>query len=360
MTTLLACGIIGKEERCGTPRTPRTPETGDSMRFNRLDLNLLVALDALLSEKSITRAGRRLNLSQSAASGALARLREYFEDELLVPVGRNLVLTPLAVSLADAVRDVLLQIQRTIEIKPAFDPATATREFRIFASDFVSTVLLGEVGRRISVEAPGISIDISPTTSTPAEQLERGDVELVILPKKFMSDSQPTELLFEETYTCIVWTGNDVVGDTLSLEQYMGLGHVSSRFGTSLASFEESFLKDSGYDRRIEVSTTNFTSLPHFVIGTNRIATMHTRLARTLACYYPIRLLAPPIEFPKLEMCMQWNRFLDQDPSHVWLRRLLLEIAGAGPGKGELSASTDHSSEGVVQALPRQRLSACA
>ena len=303
------------------------------MRFNRLDLNLLVALDALLGEKSITRAGHRLNLSQSATSGVLSRLRDYFKDELLVPVGRNLVLTPLAASLVEPVREVLLQIQRTIEIKPEFDPQTATREFRIFASDFVSTVLLGEVCRRISLEAPGISIAISPTTATPAEQLERGEVDLVILPGKYMSESQPTEILFEETYTCIAWTGNDLVGDTLSLDQYMALGHVSSRFGTSVTSFEERFLKDSGHHRRIEVSTTNFTSMPHFVIGTNRIATMHTRLARTLANYYPIRLIAPPVDFPKLQMCMQWTRFLDQDPSHQRLRGLLLEIARAEPGE---------------------------
>lgn len=323
------------------------------MRFNRLDLNLLVALDALLSEKSITRASRRLNLSQSATSGVLARLRDYFKDELLVQVGRNLVLTPLAASLVEPVRDVLLQIQRTIEIKPEFDPASATREFRIFASDFASTVLLGEFGRRISADAPGISIEISATTSTPAEQLERGEVELVILPSKFLSETQPTALLFEETYTCIVWTGNQLVGDSLSLDQYMQLGHVSSRFGTSLTSFEESFLKDSGYDRRIEVSTTNFTSIPHFVIGTNRIATMHTRLARMLACYYPIRLLAPPIAFPRLEMCMQWNRFLDRDPSHIWLRRMLLEIADAEPGRNKAAAPAAQ-----VLPLPRERMSA--
>lgn len=335
----------------------RAYNTGDIMRFNRLDLNLLVALDALLSEKSITRASRRLNLSQSATSGVLARLRDYFKDELLVQVGRNLVLTPLAVSLTEPVRDVLLQIQRTIEIKPEFDAATATREFRIFASDFVSTVLLGELGRRIGAEAPGISIDISPTTSNPAEQLERGEVELVILPRKYMSESQPTELLFEESYTCIVWTGNTMVGDTLSLEQYMGLGHVSSRFGTALTSFEEHFLKDSGYDRRIEVSTTNFTSLPHFVIGTNRIATMHTRLARMLACYYPIRLIAPPIAFPKVEMCMQWNCFLDRDPSHIWLRQLLVEIARAEPSDGAAAAPREPAPMGQVHPLPRRRMS---
>ncbi|MEX5748047.1 LysR family transcriptional regulator [Massilia sp. X63] len=328
------------------------------MRFNRLDLNLLVALDALLSEKSITRASRRLNLSQSATSGVLARLRDYFKDELLVPVGRNLILTPLAVSLTEPVRDVLLQIQRTIEIKPEFAPATATREFRIFASDFASTVLLGELGRRISEDAPGISIEISATTSTPAEQLERGEVELVILPSKFLSESQPTAPLFEETYTCIVWTGNKLVGDSLSVDQYMQLGHVSSRFGTSLTSFEESFLKDSGYDRRIEVSTTNFTSIPHFVIGTNRIATMHTRLARMLACYYPIRLIAPPIAFPKLEMCMQWNRFLDRDPSHLWLRKMLLEIADAEPARNMSATAMATAPAGQVHPLPRQRMSA--
>jgi len=328
------------------------------MRFNHLDLNLLVGLDALLSEKSTTRASRRLNLSQSATSGVLARLRDYFKDELLVPVGRNLVLTPLAVSLIEPVRDVLLHIQRTIEIRPEFDPATASREFRIFASDFVSTVLLGELGRRISAEAPGISIDISPTTSNPAEQLERGEVELVILPRTYMSELKPTELLFEESYTCIVWNNNTLVGDKLSPEEYMALGHVSSRFGGALTSFEEHFLRDSGYERRIEVSTTNFTSLPHFVIGTNRIATMHTRLARMLACYYPIRLIAPPIAFPTLEMCMQWNCFLDRDPSHIWLRQLLVEIARAEPGNGAAPASRQEASAGQVHALPRRRRSA--
>jgi DNA-binding transcriptional LysR family regulator len=111
----------------------------------------------------------------------------------------------------------------------------------------------------------------------------------------------------------------------------MALGHISSRFGGS-NSFEEWFLKNSGYQRRIEVMTNNFTSLPHFVIGSERIATMHTRLAHTLARYYPIRLLPPPLEIPKLEMCMQWNRFLDKDPAHIWFRNLLAEVARAEPG----------------------------
>jgi DNA-binding transcriptional LysR family regulator len=330
------------------------------MRFNRLDLNLLVALDVLLSEKSITRSGKRLNLSQSATSGALARLRDYFNDELLVPVGRNLVLTPLAVSLIGPVRDVLFQIQTTIEIKPAFDPDTATREFRILASDYTSTVLLGEVARRISTLAPGITLDILPMTPTAVEQLERSDVDLLILPKKFISDSQPAASLCEETYTCIVWSGNDLVGNTLSLDQYMSLGHVSTRFGSAVTSFEEWFLREKGYDRRIEITTTHFASMPHFLIGTNRIATMHTRLARTLARYYPIRLLPPPLVIPRIEICMQWNRLLDLDPSHLWLRALVSEVANAESAGDGASAPRAVQLPTMSFNPPRQQLAACA
>ena len=164
------------------------------------------------------------------------------------------------------------------------------------------------------------------------------------------------QMLFEESYTCIVWAGNELVGDTISLEQYMKLGHVSSRFGIAQTSFEEHFLKENGYDRRIEVSTPNFTSLPHFVIGTNRIATMHTRLARMLACYYPIRLVDPPIAFPKIEMCMQWNRYLENDPSHKWLRALLTDIASGEPGSNEGPAPNDPMLATQEHAIPAMRM----
>lgn len=319
------------------------------MRFNRLDLNLLVALDALLSEKSITRASRQLNLSQSATSGVLARLREYFNDELLTPVGRTLVLTPLAVSLSDPVRKVLLQIQAVTEIKAGFDPDTAAREFRILASDFIASVLLGEAAQKISKCAPAITLNILPPSPDAIERLDRVEFDLLIMPKKFTSSAHPFQMLFEESYTCIVCADNKAVGDTLTLDEYMGAGHVSTRYSSSATSFEEWFLRTSGFERRIEVSTTNFTSMPHFVIGTKRIATMHTRLAQTLARYFPIRLVAPPVEIPKLEMCMQWNSFLDRDPAHVWLRNLLAEVARGGTPESDAGNGQDeHCNTGCV------------
>lgn len=297
------------------------------MRFKRLDLNLLVALDILLAECNITRAARRLNLSQSATSGVLSRLRAYFEDELLVQVGRSMVLTPLACRLAEPVRDVLLQIQATIETKSAFVPATSSRNFQVITTDYPTSVLLAEVMQVVSREAPGVTLEIKAPDAH-AEQLNRGEIDILLMPEKYLLDAHPKEILFEDTYSCVIWNKNRVIGDTLSLEQYMSLGHVSTCFGESdLPSFEEWFLHNTGMHRRIEVTTSNFNTLPQFVIGTNRIATMHTRLARRLANYFPLRLLPPPISIPLLVECMQWHKYLDNDPSHIWFRDVLKRVA---------------------------------
>ncbi|WP_082583910.1 LysR family transcriptional regulator [Noviherbaspirillum sp. Root189] len=321
------------------------------MRFNRLDLNLLVALEALLLEKSITRAGRRLNLSQSATSGVLSRLREYFADELLVPVGRSMELTPLALSLIDPVRNVLLQIKATIEIKPAFDPATVFRNFKITASDYVTTVLLSEMACRLPMVAPNIKIEISAPDEIFHEAIERGEIDLIIMPKQYLRGVHPKEVLFTEDYSCVVWTGNTAIGDTLNMETYMSLGHVSTMFGHfSQMSFEEVVLQATGHERRIEVTTDNFTTLPHMVIGTNRIATMHSRLARLFARYYPVRLLPLPFDLPAMEFAMQWNRFFDNDPSHQWLRNLAKQACDAKKDSPSATAIATADSEARISA----------
>lgn len=298
------------------------------MRFKRLDLNLLVALDVLLAERSITRAARRLNLSQSATSGVMARLREYFDDELLVQVGRNMVPTPLADSLAQPVRSVLLQIQSTIETKPGFDPLTSERHFRVVASDYPATVILAECARQLKLRAPGVTLETIAPDDAAFQLLERAEVDLLIMPTSFLSDEHPRETLYEDSYTCAVWKDNSIVGDTLTLEQYMALGHVTVRFGANRqAAFEENFLTGAGLARRIEVTAASFSTQPQFIIGTDRAATMHLRLARVFAGYYPLRLLALPVEIPSLQMSMQWHKSMDKDLSHMWLRALLRELA---------------------------------
>ena len=302
------------------------------MRFKRLDLNLLLALDILLDERSVTQAARRLNLSQSATSGVMARLREYFEDELLVPVGRTMLLTPLAESLAGPVREVLLQIQSTIETKPGFDALTSTRHFRVICSDFVGSVIMAGVARALAEQAPDITLELILPNDVMHQNIERAEIDLLILPEQFLNGDHPRATLFSDTYACAVWSGNNSVGAEMSLEHYLGARHVTTNFGARRSpTYEEIYLKSIGRTRRIDVTTSTFNTLPQYVIGTRRIATMHRRLAELFASYYPLRVLDCPIDIPPITQNMTWPKSMDSDLSHRFLRQLVLDAASTSP-----------------------------
>lgn len=291
------------------------------MRFNHLDLNLLVALDVLLEEQNITRAAERLHMTQSATSGVLGRLRTYFEDELLVQVGRKMQPTPYATELAKPVREVLLTIQSSITAKPVFDPATSKRHFRLVTSDYLISVLFAQVIQKIHQEAPHITFEMLGPSDNSGELLVRGEVDLMIVPERYIIEGHPSRLLFEEEHVCVVWQGNTQVGDSLTLEQYMDMGHVSVGFGrTRHMSIEEWFMNQYGFNRRIEVVTNDFNTLPQLVVGTQRIATMHQRLANLYAQYLPLRILPPPVKIPVMFEYLLWHRSVDGDPMHRWLR----------------------------------------
>jgi len=197
------------------------------MDFRGLDLNLLVMLDILLEEKNITRTGERIYLSQSATSGALSRLRYYFKDELLVQVGNRLVLTPLAEELIEPIKDLLLQASLVAHKTPDFDPATSTRRFKIELSDYVATLLMPTVIRRVYQEAPSVQLELLGLTDAPNELLERGEVDFLILPEDYLSTSHPCAKMFVDEYACVVWKDNPDIGRKVSLEQYLKAGHVS-------------------------------------------------------------------------------------------------------------------------------------
>jgi DNA-binding transcriptional LysR family regulator len=298
------------------------------MHFKGLDLNLLAALDVLLHEKNTTRAGERLCLSQPAVSGALARLREYFNDELLVQVGRSFVLTPLAESLVEPVSALLRQIEATIAAKARFDPATSTRRFTIMGSDYAMTVLMTEVLRRLEREAPGVSFALRQTTHTWQDELTRGAIDLLMIPRQFSSDSHPQAALFEEEFTCVVWAENSQVGETLTYEQYLALGHISVAFGQNLLpSVEHLLLQQAGCQRRVEVYALGFALLPLLVVGTNRVATMHLRLAKQAAAALPLRILPLPLALPKMTEVLQWPAHHSNEPGSRWLRQIIQETA---------------------------------
>jgi LysR family nod box-dependent transcriptional activator len=301
-----------------------TAGIGRSMNLNRLDLNLLVALDALLTERSITHAAERLNLSPSATSGALARLREFFDDELLTQIGRRMAPTPLGESLQASVRDCLLHVRATVEIRPQFDPLVSTRNFRLMMSDYVSTVLMPPALQRLQREAPGITIEMLANANEPWEALSRGDVDFLILPQHFTREGHPAEVLFEDEYVCVCWKGNVLVGETISSEQCLELGHVVTRIGTQRPpTIDAWFFERFGHQRRVEVIATNFNSVPHLLVGTNRISFMHRRLAGAYCNLLPLKMLSSPMVMPRLVEMIQWHKYRDRDPGRIWLCNLL-------------------------------------
>lgn len=302
------------------------------MRFKHLDLNLLVALDVLLEEQNITRAAERLHMTQSATSGVLGRLRVYFEDDLLVQVGRKMMLTPLARDLEIPVREVLLKIQTSITAKPVQDIAESKRHFRIMASDYLISVLFAEVIREVNLQAPLMTFELISPGETAREMLMRGEVDLMIAPDHYIVKEHPSQLLFEEQHVCVVCRDNQAVGERLTLEQYLELGHVSVVFGRNRTpGIEEWFMSEYGCKRRLEVITHDFNTLPQLVVGTQRVATVHSRLARLYARNLPLRIVPSPVALPAMQEYMSWHRSLDRDPVLAWLRGKLLEMASATP-----------------------------
>ncbi|MGY8631988.1 LysR family transcriptional regulator [Bradyrhizobium sp. 14AA] len=292
------------------------------MRLDKFDLNLLVALDALLDEKSVTRAADRLRLGQSATSAALGRLRDFFNDELLTPVGRQFELTPLAQALLEPVKETLVRARTAINIKPDFDPAKVSRKFRICASDYVTYVLVSRVSNELARRAPGYHLEICHLPKQVQQLFELGDIDLLILPELYASQiPHPQKHLLSDDHVCLMCTQRPLSGDAISSEDYFASDHVSVRVGEEGSlSFEEWFFPRIGPKRRVACTVDFFCLLPKMLCQTNRIATVHRLLAQDLSRYYPLKFVEFPFHIPKLNETMLWPAFRDQDLSHRFLR----------------------------------------
>lgn len=298
-------------------------------RLRRIDLNLLIALEALLSLRSVTAAAQRLHVTQPSMSGSLARLRAHFGDPLLVPAGRKLQLTPLAEMLLDPVKETLEKIDQTISLRPGFDPATARRHFQICASESTVLTLLAEVIRRVEAQAPGVTIELLPADPGQIEErLDRRELDLAFVVEHMRNEAHPHALVINDGFHCIVWTGNQQVKRSLSLEQYLALGHAVTRYGFDRRpGFEQYSMDRLGVERRVEISCTTPALLGPLVVGTQRIATVPTRLAQQQVQTLPLKLFRPPVNIPPLRIVVQWHRSRQNDGATGWLRDLVVETS---------------------------------
>ena len=310
------------------------------MRFQRLDLNLLVALDVLLDERSVSLAADRLCLSQSATSSALGRLRDYFGDDLMVLKGRQMILTSRAEELIDPVRSVLEQIRTTIAIAPEFDPETCDRQIRIMASDYTTEVLLTDALIELEQTAPLMRFEIIGMASSPVDMLERGMIDLLLTVDFALSSDHPSELVFHDDYVVVGDPANPAMQGEMTRELYFELGHVTTRFGKArIPAFDDWFLRRQKQARRIEVVAPSFLSVPGLLLGTKRIATMHRKLATRLCGYLPLVMKEVPFEIPPIREGIQWHLANKNDFAIQWtigqLRTVALNLYGKTGGSKE-------------------------
>jgi LysR family transcriptional regulator, nod-box dependent transcriptional activator len=298
------------------------------MHLKRFDLNLLVALNALLEERSVTRAAERVHVSQPAMSGALQRLRENFNDQLLVRVGRQMELTPRARDLVEPVREILLAIDSHLRSDAVFEPASAHREFAICMTDFVSAVLLPKVMQTLSAEAPGITLHVEPLTADALSRLESAGLDFAIratIEPFRMSQPQSlvSEQLFSDDWVCVAAADHPTVGDAITVEEYLELPHVALSFGKSASTMEEVALRHMSIDIDVRATARSFSTVYFMLQGTELIGLLPRRMAVHLSRYGPCKILEMPFDIGTLSESLFWHERNDGDPAHTWLRGVL-------------------------------------
>jgi len=304
------------------------------MQLNRFDLNLLIALDALLHEKNVTRAAERVFVSQPAMSAALQKLREFFDDQLLVRVGRDMQLTPRGLSLVEPVREALLRIQATLGTQPSFDPRTVQRTFTLIVSADALLRVMPAVFRRLCNEAPGIRCHVEHFSETTLSRLEYGDADLFLglnSLRLFGLREFPESLRIVDLrpvrWMCAVAKDHPTVGEQITEEQYLALPHVFGWPSGHTIPLEELVRRLLSAELDVRATTQGLLEIPFMIAGTQMVATLPEHLARTLAQLAPVKLMPVPFETPDTREVVIWHKRNEPDPGHAWLRDIVIAAA---------------------------------
>jgi len=296
------------------------------------DLNLMIALKALLEEGNVTRAGAKIGKSQPAMSTALARLRRHYRDELLVRVGRDYELTPFARALIPSVQQTLRAVELALDTGSRFDPATSGHAFRINATDYVITVLAEPLLCRVAAVAPGIRLDfdsIPDDMHYSEHHLRNTDALIGPVGFGFPGSQEP---LFRDRFVCVVDPANSRLRDgRLTLDDLAALPHaVRSSGGTHVGPVDR-VLDEHSVRRHVQVVTVGFLPLPFLIGGTDLVAAIPERLAQRVAVPLGLTVVEPPFGRVELIESLWWHPARAATPEHAWLRRILKEAAASVP-----------------------------
>jgi DNA-binding transcriptional LysR family regulator len=308
------------------------------MDTRRLDLNLLVALEALLAERNVTRAAARLGLSQPALSAQLARLRDIFGDRLLLPAQRGMIPTARALELAEPLRRALDEVRRVAAAGARFDPANAELTLTVAASDYVQVAVLLDIAVELRRQSPGLRLSIRAIDGAAiGRQMERGEVDLALMTAETAPPNLRRHLLFHEIYKAIVRRDHPRVRASLTLEAFTSEEHVVvSPRGGGFTTATDIALNAVGATRRVALSAASFVFVPEIVERSDFLALVPSRLINRRADR--LRILNPPIAVPGFAISLLWHDRTHEHPAHRWIReRITMHVSARlteGPRRG--------------------------
>ena len=310
------------------------------MNIDRADLNLLLYLDVLLQERNVTRAAQQLGITQPALSNGLKRLREMFNDPLLIRSSEGMTPTERAIELQPQVREVLSQISAILQPEQQFTPADSHRVFRVMASDYAEATLFPLLVKRIRELAPNIVLDILTPSDISFRDLEQGKVDMAINRFDHMPQSFHQMTVWKDSFSCLLNRNNPAVA-ALDLETYLESSHIwVSKTGIGVGfgmspdkpsglGWIDQALNKMGYKRNISIFTRHY-QVPGLIVGDNDlIATLPTKVAQLHRGNSEIVILDPPFDIPEFELKMAWSPLVHHNAAHRWLRLIINEVAGS-------------------------------
>jgi DNA-binding transcriptional LysR family regulator len=296
------------------------------MNWGAFDLNLLIVFDAVMQDRSVTRAGSRIGLSQPAMSHALNRLRHMLKDDLFVRTPDGMVPTPRAEMLAQPLRNALSEMQLALE-PAAFDPAKADRHFTLAVNNYAAVVLAPPLVAAVTAAAPSVRLDLRPSgTLDLFQQMDRGDLDLVL-----GRDDDPVErfartVLLEDPFVMVMRRGHPAIRRKLSPAAFAALPHLEISSSGEDTGFIDRWLAKNGCQRHIALRTP-YLSAASVLVQSDFVATLSRRIAQEFVRNHPLEIRQPPYESPQVRTTMLWHRRLDRHPAHHWLREIIVSLA---------------------------------
>ena len=308
------------------------------MNIAKVDLNLLVYLDVLLREGSVTKAANQLSITQPAMSNGLKRLRDLFKDPLLVRTSEGMTPTKRALELQPIVRNVLSQLESSIQPEIEFDPSTSGRTFRIMTSDYAeSTLMLGLISK-LSTLAPNITLDLITPSDVTFHDVEQGKVDMAINRFDELPLSFHQKVIWYDTFSCVMRSDHPKA-QQFDLNAYLASQHIwvsKTGFGVGVGidpnevqklGWVDAELTKIGKQRDIRVFTRHYHAALQIAKTQNLIATLPSKAAKIFNDDPSVTIVKPPFDIPPIALKMAWSALLHHDAGHIWLRRLIGEVA---------------------------------